>query len=83
MNPDHWGLRLDQRKKDCAADSFGGNAEADTRYPGVQIGSRGTTVSEGRKKIQQDDESRSTQSRAPATVHRLARGVSSRTKSEA
>jgi hypothetical protein len=43
-DPDHWGLWLDQRKKDCAADSFGGNAEADARYPGVQIGSRGTTV---------------------------------------
>ncbi|WP_416067444.1 hypothetical protein ACK9YZ_31775 [Rhizobium sp. ZK1] len=43
-DPDHWGLWIDQRKKDCPADSFGGNAEADARYPGVEIGSRGTVV---------------------------------------
>ncbi|MGO6968270.1 hypothetical protein [Rhizobium leguminosarum] len=43
-DPDHWGLWIDQRKTQCAADSFGGNAEADSRYPGVRIGSRGTTV---------------------------------------
>ncbi|MGO6938940.1 hypothetical protein ELG72_29455 (plasmid) [Rhizobium leguminosarum] len=43
-DPDHWGLWIDQRKTECPADSFGGNTEADARYPGVRIGSRGTTV---------------------------------------
>jgi hypothetical protein len=40
---DHWGLWLDQRDKDCAPDSFGGNPAADARYPGVRIGARGKT----------------------------------------
>jgi hypothetical protein len=38
--PDRFGLLLDQRKPGCPADPF----ENDTQYPGVRVGSRGTTV---------------------------------------
>ena len=40
---DHFGLWLDKRRGDCAADPF---ADA-TKYPGVKIGARGTTVPVG------------------------------------
>ncbi|OJY72357.1 MAG: hypothetical protein BGP12_12315 [Rhodospirillales bacterium 70-18] len=42
-DPDHFGLLLDQRRADCPADPF---ADA-TKYPGVRIGARGTTVPVG------------------------------------
>jgi hypothetical protein len=41
---DHFGLWLDQRDSDCGPDPFGGAPEANSRYPGVKIGARGTTV---------------------------------------
>ncbi len=41
--PDEYGLWLDRRKKDCAPDPF----ENETKYPGVKIGARGTTVPVG------------------------------------
>ncbi len=41
--PDEYGLWLDHRKKDCAPDPF----ENETKYPGVKIGARGTTVPVG------------------------------------
>jgi len=41
--PDEYGLWLDRRKKDCPADPF----ENETKYPGVKIGARGTTVPVG------------------------------------
>ena len=43
-DPKHWGLWIDQRDETCAPDSFGGNPEADKKYPGVKIGARGTTI---------------------------------------
>jgi hypothetical protein len=39
-DPERWGLWLDKRKTDCKPDSF----ENEQKYPGVKIGSRGTTV---------------------------------------
>lgn len=48
-DPSHFGLWLDQRDTSCGSDPFGGNAEADGRYPGVKIGARGTTVRVGDK----------------------------------
>ena len=41
--PDEYGLWLDRRKKDCAADPF----ENEAKYPGVKIGARGTKFSDG------------------------------------
>ncbi len=41
--PDEYGLWLDRRKKDCPSDPF----ENETKYPGVKIGARGTTVPVG------------------------------------
>ncbi len=41
--PDEYGLWLDRRKKDCPADPF----ENETKYPGVKIGARGSTVPVG------------------------------------
>lgn len=38
--PDEYGLWLDRRKKDCPSDPF----ENETKYPGVKLGARGTTV---------------------------------------
>jgi len=56
-DPEHWGLWIDQRDDKaagCKPDSFGGNPEADKKYPGVKIGARGTTFKykdkEGRQK---------------------------------
>jgi hypothetical protein len=37
---EHWGLWLDKRRADCKPDPF----EDEQKYPGVKIGSRGTTV---------------------------------------
>ncbi|MFW5833802.1 MAG: hypothetical protein ACOCYE_06860, partial [Pseudomonadota bacterium] len=45
-DPDY-GLWLDRRVGDCPEDPFGGNPEADARYPGVAIGARGDTVPTG------------------------------------
>jgi hypothetical protein len=42
--PDEYGLWLDRRKKDCPEDPF----ENETKYPGVKIGARGTTFSDGK-----------------------------------
>jgi hypothetical protein len=42
-DPDHFGLWLDKRRADCPADPF---ADA-TKYPGVKIGARGSTVPVG------------------------------------
>ncbi len=42
-DPDHFGLWLDQRRSDCAADPF---ADA-KKYPGVEIGARGKTMAAG------------------------------------
>ena len=42
-DPSHFGLRLDMRRPDCPPDPF---ADA-TKYPGVKIGSRGTTFKDG------------------------------------
>src|SRR5215470_14310204 len=39
-DPDRWGLWLDKRRADCPADPF----ENEQKYPGVNIGSRGTKV---------------------------------------
>ena len=39
-DPDRWGLWLDKRRADCKPDPF----ENEQKYPGVKIGSRGTTV---------------------------------------
>jgi hypothetical protein len=39
-DPDRWGLWLDKRRPDCNPDPF----ENESKYPGVKIGSRGTTV---------------------------------------
>jgi hypothetical protein len=44
-DPQRFGLWLDQRTKDCAADPF----ENERKYPGVRIGSRGATFSDGTK----------------------------------
>lgn len=50
-DPKHFGLWLDQRDGDCEPDPFGGNAEADARYPGVAIGARGKTVQYGNEEV--------------------------------
>lgn len=42
-DPNHYGLWIDQRDPTCPADPF---ADA-TKYPGVKVGARGTTVSIG------------------------------------
>lgn len=42
-DPDRYGLWLDKRKADCGPDPF----ENETKYPGVKIGARGTTVKVG------------------------------------
>jgi hypothetical protein len=39
-DPNFWGLWIDKRRADCQPDPF----EDEKRYPGVKIGSRGTTV---------------------------------------
>jgi hypothetical protein len=39
-DPDRWGLWLDKRRADCKPDPF----ENEQKYPGVKIGSRGTTI---------------------------------------
>src|SRR6185503_10000378 len=39
-DPERWGLWLDKRHADCKPDPF----ENEQKYPGVKIGSRGTTV---------------------------------------
>ena len=39
-DPDRWGLWLDKRRVECKPDPF----ENDQNYPGVKIGSRGTTI---------------------------------------
>jgi hypothetical protein len=39
-DPERWGLWLDKRRADCKPDPF----ENEQKYPGVKIGSRGTTV---------------------------------------
>jgi hypothetical protein len=39
-DPDRWGLWIDKRKAKCGPDPF----ENEAKYPGVKIGSRGTTV---------------------------------------
>jgi len=39
-DPDRWGLWVDKRKASCKPDPF----ENEQKYPGVKIGSRGTTV---------------------------------------
>jgi hypothetical protein len=41
--PDRFGLWLDVRREDCAPDPF----EDESRYPGVKIGARGSTVPVG------------------------------------
>jgi hypothetical protein len=46
-DPERFGLWLDQRDAACPPDPYGGNAEADERYPGVRIGARGETVPVG------------------------------------
>ena len=43
-DPERFGLYLDVRKKDCAADPF----EDEKKYPGVAIGARGKTFSDGK-----------------------------------
>ena len=42
-DPNRFGLMLDRRKAGCPADPF----EDETRYPGVKIGARGSTVPVG------------------------------------
>ena len=42
-DPQRFGLWLDKRRADCPADPF----ENETKYPGVRIGARGTTVPVG------------------------------------
>jgi hypothetical protein len=44
-DPQRFGLWLDVRRKDCPADPF----EDEKAYPGVKIGARGTTFSDGSK----------------------------------
>jgi hypothetical protein len=44
-DPKRFGLWLDVRSKDCPADPF----ENEQAYPGVKIGARGTTFSDGSK----------------------------------
>ncbi|MGA8272942.1 MAG: hypothetical protein WB919_15375 [Candidatus Sulfotelmatobacter sp.] len=39
-DPERWGLWLDKRRADCKPDPF----ENEQKYPGVRIGSRGTTI---------------------------------------
>jgi hypothetical protein len=39
-DPDRWGLWLDKRRPDCKPDPF----ENAQKYPGVKIGSRGSTI---------------------------------------
>lgn len=39
-DPDRWGLWLDKRRANCQPDPF----ENDQKYPGVKIGSRGSTL---------------------------------------
>jgi len=39
-DPERWGLWLDKRRANCKPDSF----ENEKKYPGVKIGSRGTTL---------------------------------------
>jgi hypothetical protein len=39
-DPERWGLWLDKRRADCKPDPF----ENEQKYPGVKIGSRGTTL---------------------------------------
>jgi hypothetical protein len=39
-DPERWGLWLDKRRADCKPDPF----ENEQKYPGVKIGSRGTTI---------------------------------------
>jgi hypothetical protein len=39
-DPERWGLWLDKRRADCKPDPF----ENAQKYPGVKIGSRGTTI---------------------------------------
>jgi hypothetical protein len=42
-NPDRYGLWLDVRNSDCAADPF----ESESKYPGVALGARGKNISAG------------------------------------
>ena len=42
-DPDHYGLWLDKRRKDCPADPF----ENEQKYPGVRIGARGKNIPVG------------------------------------
>jgi hypothetical protein len=44
-DPQRFGLWLDVRRKDCPEDPF----EKEDKYPGVKIGARGTTFSDGTK----------------------------------
>ena len=44
-DPERFGLWLDVRRKDCLPDPF----EDEKAYPGVKIGARGTTFSDGSK----------------------------------
>jgi len=44
-DPERFGLWLDRRSKDCAADPF----ENEAKYPGVAIGARGKDIGNGRK----------------------------------
>jgi hypothetical protein len=44
-DPQHFGLWLDVRRKDCPPDPF----EDEKAYPGVKIGARGATFSDGSK----------------------------------
>ncbi|HEY1254472.1 MAG TPA: hypothetical protein VGF01_06800 [Terracidiphilus sp.] len=43
-DPNRWGLWLDKRKPECAPDPF----EDEAKYPGVKIGARGKTFSNGK-----------------------------------
>ena len=43
-DPEHFGLWLDVRRKDCPADPF---ADA-TKYPGIAIGARGKSIGNGK-----------------------------------
>ena len=42
-DPERYGLWLDKRRKDCAADPF----ESESKYPGVKIGARGKNIPVG------------------------------------
>jgi hypothetical protein len=44
-DPERFGLWLDKRKPDCAPDPF----EDEAKYPGVKVGARGTTFTDGKK----------------------------------